>query len=175
MRSNPTVSGRSLWQQGFTIIEILLVLGIIGIITAIAIANYLNALNRARQKNTLGSIRNVALAWESRATDIARYNASGAPFVFPAIILTPTEMNSMLSPTYIVNIPRKDGWGNLFDFGSDAAVGVGDSQRYAIRSPGRDGFVDPAYPDQFTTSFDCDIIMSNGVFVVYPEGVSIED
>ena len=151
MRSNPTVSRRSLWQQGFTIIEILLVLGIIGIITAIAIANYLNALNRARQKNSLGSIRNIALAWESRATDLARYNASGAPFVFPPVTLTPAEMTTLLTPTYIVTLPTRDGWKNPLDFGSDEPIGTGDSQRYAIRSPGRDGITDAAYPDQYTT------------------------
>ena len=50
--------------RGFTILEVLIVVAIIGMIAAIAIANYLNALQRTKQKRTMADIRSMAIAWE---------------------------------------------------------------------------------------------------------------
>src|SRR5207247_5891005 len=64
-------------QRGFTILEVLIVVAIIGIIAAIAMANYLNALQRTKQKRTMADIRSIGVAWESRAADTKAYNAAG--------------------------------------------------------------------------------------------------
>ena len=162
-------------SNGFTLVEMMIVIAIIGILAAIAIANYWNALNRSRQKRTMVDQKAVATAWEARATDVGAYNAAG--FVFPTSAFTATQMQTLLTPTYIAGLPMVDGWEAPLDFGADQAIGAGTGAvTYAIRSRGRDRVLDTTgtYVEGTTTKFDCDIIFSNGNFVLYPEGVALD-
>ena len=158
-------------ERGFTILEVLIVVAIIGIVAAIAIANYLNAAQRTRQKRTMADIRSLGIAWESRAIDAKQYNAAG--FTMPTSALTYADITTLLSPTYMRNIPSTDGWGHPLQFAADQPFGATQSaSEYAIRSPGRDGVVSGnSYTGGPMTSFDCDIVYSGGAFVVWPEGV----
>jgi type II secretion system protein G len=155
-------------RRGFTIIELLVVVGIIAILASIAINNYIGAMNRARQKRTMADIRGVALAWEARAVDIKAYNAAG--FTLPANPITYAELKSILSPTYMGNIPQMDGWGNPFEFRMDRPIGAVPAASYAIRAAGRDGHYQSAYVAGPTTDFDCDIVYAEGSFIIWPEG-----
>ena len=47
-------------QKGFTLIELLIVVAIIGIIAALLIPNFLDALQKAKQKRTVADMRNAA-------------------------------------------------------------------------------------------------------------------
>ena len=76
----------------------------------------------------------------------------------------------MLSPTYTKKVPRYDGWGVLFQ------VATGNAETYAVKSYG----ANETFPNITATtstgpittnSFDCDIVFSEGNFVVYPDGV----
>jgi general secretion pathway protein G len=157
-------------RRGFTILEVLIVVAIIGIIATIAIANYLNALQRTKQKRTMADMRSIAVAWEARAVDVKAYNASG--FTMPAASISYGQFTTLLSPTYMRNIPSMDGWGYALQFATDQPIGgATGAAEYAIRSPGRDGqYSGTTYTAGPTTSFDCDIVYSNGAFVVWPEG-----
>ncbi len=158
-------------ERGFTILELLIAVAIIGLIAAIAIANYLNAAQRTRQKRTMADMRGIAVAWEARAVDTRAYNAAALGFTMPATPLTYAEVTTLLSPTYMRNIPRADGWGYSLDFATDQPIGGPQATTYAIRSPGRDGrFSGSTYTAGPTTEFDCDIVYSGGSFVVWPEG-----
>ena len=162
-------------NRGFTILETLIVCAIIGFIAAIAIPMYMNAQNRAKQSRTIGNIRTIASAWESRGAEVKAYNAAGANFAIPTVNVTAAQMTTMLTPTYLREIPAKDGWGWPFDFKLNSAIGSGTTAiTYSIRSPGRDGVLEAAgktnYRIQATTSFDCDIVYSNGTFIAYPQG-----
>lgn len=161
-------------KRGFTLVEMMVVLGVVGVLTAIAIANYGNTMNRTRQKKSMADMRAVAIAWESRASDHGRYNS--AAFNYPSNVYDSEDMVGHLTPTYIGTLPRKDGWDNLFDFAADEVLGAAaEVQTYAIRSRGRDNVAEgPTYTTTQTTRFDCDIIFSNGNFIVYPEGVSLD-
>jgi len=156
-------------HRGFTILEVLIVVAIIGIIAAIAIANYLNAVQKARQKRTMADMRSIGVAWESRAVDTKSYNAAG--FTMPATPLSYAQLTTLLAPTYMRNIPSIDGWGQPLQFALDQPIGGVSAAEYAIRSAGRDGqFSGNTYASGPTTSFDCDIVYSGGTFIVWPEG-----
>lgn len=152
-------------RKGFTLIELLIVVAIIGIIVAIAIPNLLNAIQRAKQKKTMGDMRSIGTAAESYAVDYNRYPAAAAV----TIAGSPTDsiasgVLGSLEPTYIKKIPTLDGWGSNFLYGV-----YNNNSEYVIRAAGRDGAPD-AYTGGATTDFNRDIWFTNGQFVQYPEG-----
>ena len=159
-------------QKGLTLIELLVVLAIIGILAAMAIVNYLVALDKSKQKKTMGDMRSIASAWEARAIDRGGYSAAGQSpaYAWPSEQIDDADLELLLSPTYIRPMARADGWGFPFQYAVETTAGASvQSAIYGIRSAGRDGQFESSYPDKTTSRFDCDIVFSNGQFVVMPE------
>jgi prepilin-type N-terminal cleavage/methylation domain-containing protein len=149
-------------SEGFTIIELLMVVAIIAVLAAIAIANYLNALERGRQKRTMADIRSIAQAWEQRAAETRSYTSAGV--TFPSAV-TYSSVRAMLVPQYIQKMPTYDAWGFPLEFGAAERL-------YGIRSSGRDGvFEADSYENATVRDPDCDIVYANGNFVQFPDVV----
>jgi type II secretion system protein G len=144
--------------KGFTLIELLIVVAIIGIIAAIAIPNLLNAIQRGKQKRTMGDLRTVATANEQYSIDNNQYVAAASGDVI--------GITTHLEPTYVKKMPNKDGWGTDFQYESD-------STEYTLRSYGKNlaaGGGGSVAANGGTTSFSNDIIFSTGSFVQFPDG-----
>lgn len=148
-------------RKGFTLIELLIVVAIIGIIAAIAIPNLLVALQKGKQKSTMGDMKSVGNAVESYLTDWSQVPQTGAGTV-SALAQT------WFTPFYIKILPLTDSWGTAFQYTPQGAL-----DEYDVTSWGRDKRPAPAPPQALydvtsISDFNYDLTFSNGFFVVGP-------
>jgi len=148
--------------------ELLIVVAIIGILAAIAIPNILVAIQRAKQKRTMADIKTISLAWETRAADYGQYNAAGAGLLGASNPIFITDVEVMVTPTYVKSIPHFDGWNHPFNIYLDQPLNGARAETYVIVSAGKDGIFDSNPATGAISNFDCDIIFSNGQFVSFP-------
>ena len=163
-------------QKGFTLIELLIVVAIIGIIAALLIPNFLDALQKAKQKRTVADVRNTGTAMFSWLTDQVGAAAAGAAATNVVIgsygsALTGSTVGAVLVPQYMQEVPNVDGWKTPYEFYLKTAAPL-DPQVMAIRSFGRNKTkeVDSYTVTSFDpTDYDQDILWADGFFVRWPQ------
>ena len=163
-------------QKGFTLIELLIVVAIIGIIAALLIPNFLDALQKAKQKRTVADMRNTGTAMFSWLTDqVGAAAAGGAGTVVMGSYTTITESyldsTQGLVPQYMQDVPSLDGWKNSYFYFLNVTT-PSSANLMAIASGGRGGVpvVGPYTSTSFEpTDYDQDIVWANGFFVRWPQ------
>jgi len=131
------------------------VVAIIGLLAAIAVSSVTSAIQRGRQKRTMGDLHTLGSAIQAYQVDFAR---------FPAVSGNASQLVGLLTPTYLKTLPEVDGWNRPIQY-------AGSATGYTLISWAADGA--PTTPYRFgpTTSFADDIVFVDGQFVQWPEGM----
>lgn len=135
-------------EQGFTLVELIVVVAILGILVAIVIPALINAVDRTRQRRAMSDMNAIAKANSMAQVDNSRYVVALAN----------------LAPVYMNPMPAADAWGNPWVYTPAA-----DQRSYELRSTGKDGALGPAAPDPwFNNPFEPDLVMNTGQFTQSP-------
>ena len=155
--------GNRLKRNGFSLVELMIVLVIIGVLAAIAIPNMLDAKTRAQQRSTVAELRNWGNALGAYMAEIGVVPpGAGGP-------VAASTVHSELVPYAVSALHDQDSWKNdLFYF----ALNSNTATSYTVGSGGRDGFFDVSYTEcvQESTRFlyDYDIAITDGLFICSP-------
>lgn len=147
--------------EGFTLIELLIVVAIIGIVAAIAIPNIMSAIQKGKQKSTMGDMKTIG-------------NAISAYHVAVGMVPDGADVGALvyLEPNFAKKVIRRDGWYHTWHYVCSGGTILPD--HYSLGSGGKDGIFTWAHPSgEYSciaiSDFNNDIIFSAGQFMYAPK------
>ena len=140
-------------QAGFTLIEILIVVLVVGIISSIALTNLAHALDRSRQRATMGDMRTISKAIEVYSIDHGHLPTAG----------NMNALRTVLMPYQSSVVPITDHWSHSYSYAVDA------QQNYTIESFGKDGLDGTDITAGTRFDYNLDLVLANGQFTAAPE------
>lgn len=131
-------------ERGFTLVELLVVLGIIALIASLAAPQVLRYLGSARSDAAQAQIRNIESALELFYIDVLRYPSSDEGL---DVLAEPTpEISQRWNGPYLKNADElADPWGNPYIYRYE-------DEEVVITSLGRDGKADGTGEDRDLTN-----------------------
>jgi general secretion pathway protein G len=141
-------------MEGFTLLELLVVVAIIGVISAIAIPALQLALDKSRQRVTMADMRSIGSAIQLYEIDHS---------IFPDDATPAATLVQLLKPHTKEALPSRDSWHHDYDYHSDSYTW------YSLQSMGRDGIDGVDITQATAMQFDLDLIYSVGRFSNAPE------
>ena len=142
--------------RGFTVLELLIVVAVIGVISAIALPNVVSAIQRARQSRTMTDMRTIGGA-------LVLYEQDYVDYPVATSLESAETLRPFLQP-YMGDFRATDGWRRPFWYISDGHI-------YTLISHSLGGKADTPYTNGPTHRFEEDIVLSEGMFIQWPEGV----
>lgn len=148
-------------KRGFTLIELLIVVAIIGVVAAIAIPNLMVAIQKGKQKATIGDMKSMG-------------TAIGAYFTTMGMAPDAADIAGLnyLEPHFVKKVVKRDGWNYLWHYLPSGNGAFPD--HYSLGSGGKNGAFTWAHaPGNYIciaiSDFEGDIIFSDGQFTYAPK------
>lgn len=168
-------------HQGFTLLELLIVVAIIGLLASVMIPNFLDAMNKAKQKRSMMDMRHTGSAWLSWLTDQVGAASAGSEKVYDRsefIEVSYTELHTHLRPSdtffYMQEIPQKDAWQVPYRYLRHPTVGSSNGVMICAAAQDRvfgDCVAEVEVGGFLSTNYAADIVWADGYFVRWPVGV----
>lgn len=118
--------------DGFSLVELLVVLAIIGLIAAFATPNVLKYLGSSRVSASKAQMKNISSALELYFIDVGNYPDTN--FGLDALINAPSGTQNWNGPYIKGSTALKDAWGNNYSYTAPAG-----GSSFSIKSFGQDG------------------------------------
>lgn len=133
MRGRSKVGVRRLrGDEGYTLVEILVVMAVIGLIAAVLTPGLIGQLGRARAKTAQLQLEGVASAVEMFRSDVGRYPTKAEGL--GALLAEPGSVDGWVGPYLKSAKVLKDPWGHDVQYSA-----TDDGQTFTVTSFGADG------------------------------------